>query len=205
MAAKFIRKTTMRQIFSAVTYVAIAGLYTGPANASSDVPDVLFSSFVDEFRLGVQYHDLHVSRKRDQGGLDINAEILFRRPNIYNDNKLLLFLLNPRPHIGGSLNTAGETSQAYLGLTWDYRLTNSLFAEASFGGAIHSGKLKPTAIPGQVSPLGCRVLIRSSFSAGYELTERLRVMVTFDHIANAGLCKFNGGLSTIGARFGYKF
>jgi len=188
-----------------MVFAAVAAFNTGPAVASGNIPGILNPSFIDEFRLGIMYNDLHVSRKREEGGVNLIAEVLFQRPNIYTGNKFLTFVLNPRPHIGGQLNTAGDTSQAYAGLTWDYNVTSYFFVEGSFGAAVHSGPLQPTAIPGEVTPLGCRVLFRSSFSAGYNLTEKLRFMITYDHISNANLCSENGGLSTIGARFGYKF
>lgn len=204
MAIKFSGKPAIGRIFSAVAFAAIAGFNPGPATASSDVPDVLFSSFVDEFRFGVMYNDLHLSRKREEGGVNINAEILFRRPYIYYGNKYLTFFINPRPHLGGSFNTAGDTSQAYLGLTWDYRLTNNLFTEVALGGAIHNGQLNAPG-PGPGTSLGCRVLARGAVSAGYEFTEKIRLMITYTHIGGAGLCNSSSGLSTIGARIGYKF
>lgn len=200
MATKFFRKMLIRQIFSIVIISAGAGFYNGSALASQDVPDVLSLSLIDEFRLGVLSNDL--SREKD--GVNLNAEVLFRRPNVYYKNKLLLFLFNPRLHIGGSLNTDGGVSKAYVGATWDYRLTNRLFVEASFGGAIHDGKLKRP--PGSSFPaLGCRVMFRESASVGFELTEKLKMMVTVDHISNASLCNYNDGLTTLGVRMGYKF
>ena len=200
VAVDFIGKTAVGQMLGAVTFAAIAGFYTSPAIASRDIPDVLFSSLVDEVRLGVQSSDIF----REESGVNINVEVLFRRPNNFYDSKVLLFLLNPRLHIGGSLNTAGDTSQAYAGATWDYRLTNRLFVEASFGGVIHDGNLN--RLPSTASPaLGCRVMFRESASVGIELTENLRLMGTIDHISNAGLCNFNDGLTTVGARIGYKF
>lgn len=200
MAGKFFRKTLKYRVFSAVVFVAGAVFFNGSALASQDVPDVLSLSLIDEFRFGVLSNDL--SREKD--GVNLNAEILFRRPNIYYKNKLLLFLFNPRLHIGGSLNTDGGVSKAYVGATWDYRLTNRLFVEASFGGAIHDGKLKRQ--PGNTFPaLGCRVMFRESASLGFELTENLRMMVSIDHISNASLCNYNDGLTTLGARIGYKF
>ncbi len=200
MTAKLFKKMSLRKIFSAAALVTIVGFNPGEVLASDYMPGVLSPSFVDEIRIGVHSHDL----AKDENGVNLIAEILFRRPDIYYDNKILSFFLNPRFHIGGSLNTAGDTSQAYAGATWDYRLTEKLFIEASFGGVIHSGKL--TRPPGSDFPaLGCSVMFRESASAGFELTERLRVMVTIDHISNAGLCKFNDGLTTLGGRIGYKF
>lgn len=200
VAKKSLKKTLTGQVVSAAIFAAGTGFFTGSALAAQDVPDFLMAPLVDEVRFGVLSSDL----ARDEDGVNLNVEVLFRRPNFYYDNKLLLFLLNPRLHIGGSLNTAGDTSQAYFGATWDYRLTDSLFVEGSFGGVVHDGDLKKA--PGANTPaLGCRVMFRESASAGIELTENLRMMVTIDHINNAGLCNFNDGLTTAGIRIGYKF
>lgn len=195
----------MRSVFSAAAIVMATGFFAGQADATEYIPGILTPSFVDEIRIGVHHHDLHVAGHQDEHGVDINAEILFRRPNVYYKNKLLLFFFNPRFHIGGHLNTSGDTSQAYIGATWDYRLTDRFFVEASLGGVIHDGHLKQRAGNPNIRPLGCRVMFRESVSAGYEFTRSLRVMLTFDHINNGNLCSENAGLSTIGGRIGYKF
>lgn len=163
MATKSLIKPLIPLVFSATVFVAAVGFFNATTYASEDIPGVLMSSFFDEFRFGVQYNDLRVDGRRKETGVNLNAEILFRRPNIYCDNQLLLFLFNPRLHIGASLNTSGDTSQAYAGLTYDYRLTNNLFVEASFGGVIHDGNLKNSAVPGAVRPLGCRPCSVSRF------------------------------------------
>ena len=204
MKIRLIKKTLFRQVLSLTIFASIVGLTAGSISAGEYLPGILSPSFVDEVRIGVQYHDLHIAGTRDEDGVDINAEILFRRPNFFAQNNYLAFLINPRPHIGGHLNTAGDTSQVYAGLTWDYRLTEKFFVEGSFGGSYHTGETTLN-IAGQTRPLGCRVIFRESISAGYELSQKVRVMITFDHINNFNLCNDNAGLSTIGARLGYKF
>ena len=200
MATKSQDQKLIYRIFSTAVFAVTAGFPGTPAGASGYIPEILTSSFVDEFRLGVD----HMDEQEKKGSTYLNFEVLFRRPNVYYNNRFLLFFLNPRFHIGGHLSLSGDTSQAYAGATWDYRLTNNLFAEASFGGGIHDGKLKQrTTATGRY--LGCRVLFRESASVGYEFTENLRFMITIDHMSNAGLCSNNDGLSTFGARIGYKF
>jgi len=194
-------KKNAHQVLGTTVFAALISLFVGTSQASEDIPDVLMSPLIDEFRLGVLNSDLG----QGEDGVNLNAEILFRRPNVYYNNRLLLFLLNPRIHIGGSLNTAGDTSQVYAGLTYDYRLTNNLFVEASIGGVIHDGNVNKTVVAGANRRLGCRTMFRHSLSAGYEFTENLRFMITFDTINNYELCSENAGLSSLGARIGYKF
>jgi lipid A 3-O-deacylase len=159
--------------------------------------------FLDEIRLGVMYHDLHVKKRRQEKGVDFNGEILFAKPDWRFDNVVADFILRPRLVLGGAINTSGRTSQAYLQLNWSTYIYGPVFGEVAFGPAIHSGKLKGGLRNWR--GLGCRVLFRSTFNLGFDVSENLRVMATYDHISNANLCSPNSGLSTIGARIGYKF
>lgn len=204
MNTKSIKKSLLENACRATVLVAFGALNIGSASAADFDPGVLNPSLLDEIRFGVHHHDLHVAGVRDERGVDINGEILFRRPGFRTGSRFLDFAFNPRPHIGGHLNTKKFTSQAYVGITWDYKFYDNFFFEASFGGAYHTGNLK-TNIAGQKRPLGCRVIFRESMSLGYELTENWRVMLSYDHISNGGLCSINAGLSTIGGRMGYKF
>lgn len=205
MANKSGIKTPRPRPLKAALFVVITSLGAGSPLAADYIPGLLTPSFIDEIRFGVQNHGVHIIGRTQEDGVDINAEILFRRPDVHFDSRVLSFLFNPRPHIGGHLNTAGGTSQAYVGATWDYHLTNKVFVEFSFGGTLHNGDLNPAPVAGEARSLGCRVMFRESVSVGREITENLRIMVTFDHISNAYLCRENPGLDTIGARLGYRF
>lgn len=200
MATGKSKKALICQFISVAIFAVSAGIYTSSADAADYAPDLLSPSLIDEFRFGVNQNDFHATNRREDGA-NINVEILFRRPDFQIDNAFFSYLLNPRFHIGGHLNTAGDTSQAYVGFTWDHNITEMWFVEASFGGVIHSGDLRG---PG-VRALGCRLNFRESLSTGIELTERMRIMVTYDHISNANLCSSNAGLNTLGVRLGYKF
>lgn len=153
---------------------------------------------LDEFRFGVFDHNVETSD--GEGGLDINVELLFGRPQIHTGHRIIDHFLTPRPHIGGSVNTEGDTSQFYFGFTWDYRLMDRLFFESSFGGAVHDGPLDE---PGTRS-YGCTWNFRESASLGIAVTERMRIIGTVEHMSNANLCDRNGGLTNAGVRLGYK-
>lgn len=168
-----------------------------------------------EFRAGIMYHDAawfvrpgaHDELQVEGPGPDVNFELLFRSPDF------LKAVWSPRPHLGVTFNTAGETSQAYLGLTWRADLSDSLFVELAGGGAVHNGKTTGIA-PDPYEPyttadgrklLGCRALFRLAAAVGVQLNERYSLALGLDHISNGHLCDLNPGLDTVGLRLGYRF
>ena len=162
--------------------------------------------WVDEVKLGVLAHDIRLLGLGRPGetGADVNVEVLFHSPAFFR------VLGSPRPHLGGSLNTAGQTNYGYGGLTWSGRpwrsllkLPDALFIAGSLGGAIHDGHLN-TAPPGR-KRLGSRLLFRESVEFGYQLTRGLNVSVMFDHLSNAGLSTYNQSLNDLGVRVGFTF
>lgn len=155
---------------------------------------------IDEFRFGVLAHQVEDSPGEE--GVDINLEILFGRPARHYSHWLLEHYLRPRPHIGASINTNGDTSQVYAGVTWDIKLTDRMFFESTFGGALHNG---PHDGDEGESSFGCTLNFRESASLGFVLSERWRLLLTVDHMSNAGLCDENRGITNAGVRFGYKW
>ncbi len=155
--------------------------------------------FIDELRLGVLGHHIEPAGT-EEGGEDVNAEILFSRPAIVYGNRFADIFLRPRLHVGSSINVNGDTSQVYSGLTWDIPLRQRFSLELSFGGSLHDG---PTEGPG--SAFGCPVNFRELGSLGFSLTQHWRLYGTLAHMSNAGLCDRNSGLTSGGVRLGYKF
>ena len=84
--------------------------------------------FLNEVKTGVVAHDAGIFGRQKEKGLDSSFEFLFRNIN-YN----LFWLGKPRPHIGATINMGGDTSQAYAGFTWDYKLPKRLFFNFSWG------------------------------------------------------------------------
>ena len=154
---------------------------------------------ISELRLGILAHDHDIApfSRSEEGGIDTNFEILFISPHWLKE------LRSPRPHFGVSINTGGDTSQAYGGLTWEWRFWRQWFFDFSLGGAIHDGKITTTLIDRK--ELGCRVLFRESLDLGYIFAGRHSISAFFDHISNAKLCEKNEGLETLGIRYGYRF
>jgi lipid A 3-O-deacylase len=178
--------------------VAIALLLLAPLPADAQL------KVVDEVKLGALAHDLGFLGHHLEKGVDVNLEMLFTPPDI------LSVIGSPRPHIGADINTSGNTSDGYFGLTWGIMLIQSLFGASdgvfingSLGGAVHDGYIDSG--PANRKLLGLRVLFRESAELGYQLDPAISVSAILDHISNANLSRHNMGLTSAGARLGFKF
>lgn len=170
------------------------------ARAPAPVAPVSSSNpFLSEVRGGVFAHD---PWSPEDGSVDLNGEILFAKPFLTADPTINLFI--PRPHIGGTLSLDSKTSHAYVGLTWSFDITSSIFVEASFGGGVNDGK-SGFVVPADRVAIGCNWNFRESASIGYRLSRNWTIMGTVEHISNAGLCNQNRGLTNAGVRIGYTF
>jgi lipid A 3-O-deacylase len=167
-------------------------------------PEAATQSIFSEFRIGGYAHN--VGERFERGTFDINGEILFNKPLTATDPWIDALL--PRPHIGATVNLAGKTSTAYAGLTWTFNLTDKVFVEGSFGASLNNGLTgigRAQHVLEDRARVGCSLLFRESASIGYNITENMSIMGTFEHHSNANLCDANGGLTNLGLRFGYKF
>lgn len=157
-------------------------------------------SVISEVKLGVLAHDVHIfSSSRKEEGADFNGEILFNLPS----NSFFSLIGSPRFHLGGSINSEGDTDQGYFGLTWDYLSDMGIFVEGSFGGAVHDGKLY--SYSADRKSLGSQILFRISGSLGYQFDNHHSLAVMIDHISNAGLASPNEGMDNVGIRYGFRF
>jgi lipid A 3-O-deacylase len=165
------------------------------------------TKLVDEVKIGVLAHDIGFLTHHVEGGADLNLEILFAPPD------LLSIIGSPRPHIGADINTAGNTTDGYIGLTWGWTLLPSLFgggalfANGSLGGAVHDGftGTKTSVAPPGRKLLGSAVLFRESAELGYQVTPIVSISAILDHISNANLAPRNAGITSAGARLGFRF
>ena len=183
--------------------IGLAALAAGWLLAAP-VPAMAQVKIVDEVKIGALGHDLGFLGHHLEAGPDINVEMLFIPPDV------LAIIGSPRPHIGADINTAGKTSDGYFGLTWGIMLIQSLFGagdgvfiNGSLGGAVHDGYIDSGPLNRKL--LGSRVLFRESAELGYQLTPGINVSALLDHISNANLGRHNMGITSAGARFGFKF
>jgi lipid A 3-O-deacylase len=186
------------------------GLGVSVPALAGDAPsaDTIFS----EVRLGVLAHDVHFAGGRENGA-DINAELLFTSPFAGLGDDLpgwMRWLAEPRPTIGGSVNTDGYTSQGYAGLTWTIPLANALLRPNDeldlgffFGGEGNNGHVDHPDRDHKA--LGSNVLFRLGGEIGYQVTPRVGLYVLFDHASNAGFARYNESINDLGARVGLRF
>jgi len=169
------------------TLVAIASVTCFAAPALADDRGT-------EFRLGVTAHDLseHV-----EDGPNYTVGIYFESPDFLD------IIWGPEPHIGANINSKGDTSQVFAGLSYEWLIWKGLFAGISVGGAYHDGETDAHLV--DKKDLGCKLLFRESITLGWEITKNHKIAAVFDHISNAKICDFNEGLENLGARYSYRF
>ena len=175
----------------------------------------MLGGILSEVRVGTLLHDFGPFSSSKESGIDGNLEFLFTAPDLFN------VIWSPRPIIGLSYNSNGDTSQAYAGLEWEKKFWGEWFASFSLGGSVHDGHLvgELDGRTGEKS-LGCRVLFREAVGFGYRFLGKHAVMLHLDHISNASLCEkntangqrngrhtvvVNEGLESVGIRYGYLF
>jgi hypothetical protein len=145
---------------------------------------------------------------RESGLLNFGGEILTPRITTLNDRFANAFV--PRFHLGSSLNANG-TQYAYAGATWTFDVTQSVFLEASLGGAVNNGKTG-AVIPENRLNVGCNTGARGAAALGFRLSDRWSLIATLEHFSTTG-CSDNPvanagsprGPSNFGARLGYTF
>lgn len=158
----------------------------------------------DEFKIGALGHDVGFLGDNIEHGPDVNVEMLFTSPD------LLAIIGSPRPHLGADINTAGETSDGYGGLTWGISVIQNLFqpgdyvfAQGSLGLAYQDGFIDTHPVGRKA--LGSPILFRESAEIGYQVTPMISISAILDHISNANLARHNAGITSAGGRVGFKF
>ena len=171
-----------------------------PTNPNPNPP----LGIINEIKVGGLWHDVGFLGDHTERGADINLEMLFNSPDI------LAIIGSPRPHIGGDYNTAGQTSDVFTGLTWGisliqnlFRPGDAIFVTGSLGGAYQDGYIDNAPLGRK--RLGSPILFRESAELGYQVTPMISISAILDHISNANLAQHNGGITSAGARLGFKF
>ena len=189
----------------ATSTAAVTAAFSLPSLRCCPPPARAQTNLIDEVKLGGLAHDVGFLGHHVESGADVNIEMLFASP------AFLRIIGSPRPHIGGDINTDGNTSDGYFGLTWGANLKDLLgiadrvFVDGSLGGAVHDGFLTGAVPPPGRKLLGSRILFRESAEVGYQITPTVSVSAILDHISNANLAPRNAGITSAGARLGFEF
>lgn len=180
-------------------FILLSTLYS--VNAASDLDDVESRPpIISELRIGLFAHNARPFGSKEEGGADLNLEILFQNPKLFSK------IGAPRPFIGTSINTAGDTSFLYSGLMWDFDITEPIFISLGLGMTIHNGNSGDTTDSEGRRALGCWWLFREYLELGLRIQEHVAIAVYSDHSSHGGVCgDRNRGMDNTGLRLHYKF
>jgi len=141
----------------------------------------------------------------------VNIAIFFHPMNINlwgeksgTQSNVLKALLNPRPLIGGLLNLDDNgTDYVNAGLSWHSGISKNYFVEFGFGGAWNNGRRRETA---NRESLGSRWLFNESAAIGYNASEKVTLVIQWEHLSHGGLAgSLNQGLTNLSLRIGLRF
>ena len=103
--------------------ILIFGMFSHPLQAQVPPETAPINPIFYGLRVGLLAHDLGGlwSSTRAEGGVDWNAEIVFRKPHFMLWEGVIL------PNFGMSINSQGDTSKIYGGFVWEFQFSNGFF------------------------------------------------------------------------------
>ncbi len=191
----------MRGPFWTLFFLAVANLPCAAGIANAD------EGLIDEIRFGLYQHDTGLIGTQKEHGVDSELEFLSHALTS------LSLIGSPRIVVGGVVNSAGQTDQAYIGLDAQWHFVHgvitpddSFFLEGNVGGSWNDGKTDVIGTPLEQhwKSHGSHYLIRSGIDLGYSLNSNWSIAISFNHISNAGLASRNEGMNDLGLRVGRK-
>jgi lipid A 3-O-deacylase len=155
--------------------------------------------FVNELKLGILDHDvpdLWSGFRAEPNSVDINIEAILSPSVMFMGGTI-------RPAVGGTINTEGATSHAYIDARWQYETPSGIFFGLGLGAAIHNGQLELEDWDRKA--LGSRVLFHIPVEIGYRFDAHNSLSAYFEHTSNAYTVDPNEGMDRLGIRYGYRF
>lgn len=168
-----------------------------PASATA----VIAEGEIHSMHVGVLAHDvpdMWSGFQVEHDAADINVEMQFSRSVPFLGGEI-------RPAIGGTINTRGGTSHAYIDARWQIDCPSGVFFGLGLGAAIHDGETGGAGSDPDMKWLGSRVLFHIPAEVGLHLDAHNDLSVYFEHTSNAYTQDYNEGLDRIGVRYGYRF
>ena len=175
------------------------GFAAGAAEPDTEPVGAIAPRLIHELRLGVMAHDVDGlwSGQRKERGVDYGMEVVFNRSLGQAFSGVF------RPNLGFDWNNRGETSKAYGGLVWHWNGDQRLSFELGLGAAVHTGE-RETSDPHE-KQLGSKLLFSIPIELGWQVVERQRVSLFFEHVSNAWLANKNEGMDLLGVRWALRF
>ena len=183
------------------------------AGAAALMASAANAGVVEEVRLGVLQHNICVldcDNADKEDGPDISGEIVFKSPD------LLSWAFDPRPYLGVTANTAGNTSFYGGGLQWSFGITDNLSFEPGLGYFFHDGynenpfvqrTPESTAFGEEHVFMGSDDLFRTSLALTYDFNEDWAAQLMYEHYSHGQILGNgrNQGMDNIGIRIAYTF
>ena len=161
----------------------------------------LGAASAQEIEAGALMHDIAIGTVHKEGGVDFNGEFLFASP------EFLKVLWSPRPAIGATINSDGNTDQAIVALVWTLigssRGEPGLYLDVGAGGEANDGRIPLDNRHHEA--LGSHLLFHEEAELGWQFEANWSIGLYLDHVSNAGLAFPNEGLNDLGMRLGYHF
>ena len=186
----------MQFLIRTATLCGLATVLAVGATNAAFADDLLYA-----LKIGVLAHDvpdLWSGFQIEHNAADINIEAQFAAAWALPWGAI-------RPVVGGTINTRGDTSHAYIDARWQGDLPSGVFFGLGLGAAIHDGETGGAGSDPDMKWLGSRVLFHIPIEIGYHIDAHNDLSVYFEHTSNAYTQKYNEGLDRIGVRYGYRF
>src|SRR6476660_2879070 len=139
-----------RIILAGVFFIfLLAGAATGADNPGNNGDKNVDKPWVRKVAFGILAHDRGPISDNKENGVDPNWEVQFNPP----EWRWWRWVGSPSPMTGATPNFVGDTSEFYLGLAWQLRLSsnflnnltkdcsNSLWVSGGLSAAVHTGPL----------------------------------------------------------------
>lgn len=168
---------------------------------------------VNELHVGVMDHNICVVNCKNankEDGPNIEAQLTFDSPDFLD------WALSPRPYLLASLNTAGDTSFAGVGLEWRWDFAEGWALQPGIGYVVHDGETEnpyangtpeAAAFAEQHVQYGSRDLFRTSLGLTRDLPGPWEAQVLYEHLSHGQILGNgrNQGTDELGVRLGYRF
>jgi lipid A 3-O-deacylase len=197
----------------------VLGAASGAESAASNADKSEVKPWVRKVAFGILLHDVGPISDQRENGVDPNWELQFNRP----EWKWWRWVGSPFPMVGATPNFNGDTSAFYVGIAYEfslsndftdeltYNLTKTLWASGGVSAAVHTGPLHKNETDCKVDNdcgFGYRVIPRIYVEFGSYFRKDHGLSLFLDHMSRRGVGsakKQNEGIDHFGIRYHFIF